>query len=166
MGRVLILIRFFIHDFYQNLLSRTGMKLDRHRNVRFEKDVSKLRSNNLVKYYQIVEGEFPTEYMEVVSSKRSITDSIPVLYNFFILANSKLHILRCIDFMINHLDTSALRFNYMDTDSFCLSLSKSLDDMVLPGMEDSWRQNKPNWFVIDESDIDQLREPGKFSISI
>ena len=64
--------------------------------------------------------------------------------------------------MINHLDTSALRFNYMDTDSFCLSLSKSLDDMVLPGMEDSWRQNKPKWFVIDESDIDQLREPGGY----
>lgn len=50
----------------------------------------------------------------------------------------------------------------MDTDSFCLSLSKSLDDMVLPDMKDSWRQNKSKWFVIDESDIDQLREPGEY----
>ena len=91
------------------------MKLDRHRNVRYENDMTKMRMNNLVKYYQIVEGEFPTDYMEIVSSKRSITDSIPVLYNFFILANSKLHILRCVNMLIDHLDTSALRFNYMDT---------------------------------------------------
>ena len=33
--------------------------------------------------------------------------------------------------------------------------------MVLPGMESSWLENKPKWFVIDESCIDQLREPGE-----
>ena len=147
-----------------NLISRTGMKLDRHRNVRYENDMTKMRMNNLVKYYQVVEGEFPTDYMEIVSSKRSITDSIPVLYNFFILANSKLHILRCINMLIDHLDTSALRFNYMDTDSICLTLSKPLDDMVLSGMESSWLENKPKWFVMDESCIDQLREPGEFKL--
>lgn len=90
------------------------MKLDRHRNVRYEKDMTKLKINNLVKYYQIVEGEYPTDYMEIVSCKRSITDNIPVLYNFYILSNSKLHVLRCIDMLINHLDCTALRFNYMD----------------------------------------------------
>ena len=48
-----------------------------------------------------------------------------------------------------------------DTDSFCLSLSKPLDEMVLPGMESSWAENKPKWFVMDVSNIDQLREPGE-----
>ena len=108
------------------------MKLDRHLNVRYENDPTKMRSNNLVKYYQIVEGEFPTDYLEIVSSKRSITDSIPVLYNFFILANSKLHVLRCIEMMISHLDTRALRFNYMDTGKpFYFSVSSDHDSNVL-----------------------------------
>ena len=53
------------------------MKLDRHLNVRFEKDISKLRSNNLVKYYNDVKGEFETEYTEIVSKKQSITDTVP-----------------------------------------------------------------------------------------
>ena len=33
--------------------------------------------------------------------------------------------------------------------------------MVLPGMESSWAENKPKWFVMDDTNIDQLREPGK-----
>ena len=62
--------------------------------------------------------------------------------------------------LISHLDTSAMRLNYTDTDSFCLSMSKSMDEMVLPGMEESWCRMKKIWFVIDEKCIDQLREPG------
>ena len=53
------------------------MKLDRHLNVRFEQDISKLRSNNLVKYYNDVKGEFDTDYVEIVSRKQSITDTVP-----------------------------------------------------------------------------------------
>ena len=53
------------------------MKLDRHLNVRFENDITKMRSNNLVKYFNDVKGEFDTDYVEIVSRKRRITDSIP-----------------------------------------------------------------------------------------
>ena len=38
-----------------------------------------------------------------------------VIYNFFILANSKLHILKCVDMLIRNLDTTAFRLCYMDT---------------------------------------------------
>ena len=105
------------------------MKLERHENVKYVHTSHKLRSNNRVKYYQDLVGEFQTDYLEVVSRKRSITDSIPgeiltsptkpniflVIYNFFILSNSKLHILKCIDMLIRNLDTSAFRICYMDT---------------------------------------------------
>ena len=99
-----------------------------------------------------------------------------VVYNFFILSNSKLHLLKGVDMMLRNLDVSALRLNYIDTgnflikssywnliifilDSMVLSLSKpSLDDMVLPGKEKSWEYHKKKWFVLDES---QIREPGE-----
>ena len=55
------------------------MKLDRHENVKYVHRSHKLRSNNLVKYYQELTGEFSSDYFEVVSRKRSITDSIPGL---------------------------------------------------------------------------------------
>ena len=47
-------------------------------------------------------------------------------------------------------------------DSLVLSLSKSLDEMVLPGKEASWEHNKRKWFVLDTAT--QLREPGKLQV--
>ena len=108
------------------------MKLDRRDNVRYVHNSEKMRSNNLIKYYQELVGEFETDYLEVVSRKRSVIDKIPgkltifvlffnyltyylVIYNFFILANSKLHILKCVDMLIRNLDTTAFRLCYMDT---------------------------------------------------
>ena len=88
-----------------------------------------------------------------------------VLYNFYILANSKLHILKSINFFLDHLDTSAIRLHYMDTDSFVMSLSKPLDELVLPGHESIWEAQKPNWFVMDPDCPDQQREPGENEIS-
>ena len=53
------------------------MKLDRHDNVKYVHTSHKLRSNNLIKYYNELVGEFDTEYLEVVSRKRAITDQVP-----------------------------------------------------------------------------------------
>ena len=61
--------------------------------------------------------------------------------------------------MLRHLDVYALRLNYIDTDSMVMSLSKSLDEMVLPGAERSWLHHKKKWFVLNET---QLREPGTY----
>lgn len=91
--------------------------------------------------------------------------NILVLYNYFILANSKLHILKSIDFFIDNLDTTAFRINYMDTDSMVMSLSKPLDELVLPHRQLYWEAQKSKWFVIDPDCPDQKREPGKFSIN-
>jgi hypothetical protein len=50
----------------------------------------------------------------------------------------------------------------MDTDSFVMSLSKPLDELVLPGRESIWEAEKPKWFVMDPDCPDQQREPGLF----
>ena len=53
------------------------MNLERHLNVRFVHESEKMQSNNLVKTFSELEGEFQTPYLEVISRKRKITDSIP-----------------------------------------------------------------------------------------
>ena len=53
------------------------MKLDRRDNVKYVHKSEKMRSNNLIKYYQDLVGEFETDYLEVVSRKRSVIDRIP-----------------------------------------------------------------------------------------
>ena len=96
-----------------------------------------------------LEGEFSTDLVEIISRKRVINDEIPgkcikvsvshsydhmilVLYNFFILANSKLHILKSMNFFIRNLDTTGFRINYMVT-SFNIKLSSSILIAVLQG---------------------------------
>ena len=54
----------------------------------------------------------------------------------------------------------------MDTDSFVMSLSKPLDELVLPGRESVWEAEKPKWFVMDPDCPDQQREPGVFHFFI
>ena len=44
-----------------------------------------------------------------------------------------------------------------------MSLSKPLDELVLPGRESQWKAEKPKWFVIDPDCPDQQREPGSLS---
>ena len=125
------------------------MNLEKHLNARFQKRSVKRRYNNFEKYSVPLIGEFETDYNEIISRKRKIHDNIPgesifdvklisiasVLYNFFILANSKLHILRCIDFFLDNLDTTGFRINYMDTvcyfiHIFCLKYSLGLNGFV------------------------------------
>ena len=59
------------------MVRRTGMNLEKHLNVRFVHESEKLNSNNLVKSYSELEGEFATPYLQVTSRKRSVTDCIP-----------------------------------------------------------------------------------------
>ena len=41
-----------------------------------------------------------------------------------------------------------------------MSLSKPLDELVLPDRESIWKAQKPNWFATDPGCPDQKREPG------
>ena len=59
------------------------MCLEKHTNVRFQEKSLKRRYNNFEKYSEPLVGEFPTNYIEIVSRKRKITDNIPGLNPFY-----------------------------------------------------------------------------------
>ena len=59
------------------------MNLEKHLNVRFVHESEKLNSNNLVKSYSELEGEFATPYLQVTSRKRNVTDCIPSKLNLY-----------------------------------------------------------------------------------
>ena len=71
--------------------------------------------------------------------------------------------LRFIDFLIENIDTSAIKLLYTDTDSIFLAMTKPIDELVLEDKREVW-SNKcySEWFVRDENDINQVREPGLF----
>ena len=48
----------------------------------------------------------------------------------------------------------------MDTDSIVMSLSKPLDELVLPHRIGVWKRVKSKWFVINPECPHEKREPG------
>ena len=81
-----------------------------------------------------------------------------------VLQNSKLKILQTVDFFIKYLDTSGITLAYCDTDSYMLCLTDKLDDLVKKDLKAEWESKKGSVFVLDESDVDQLRTPGLLKI--
>ena len=84
-------------------------------------------------------------------------------FSFAILQNAKLHMLKFIDMLIEYMDTSALKLLYTDTDSLFLAMTRPLNELVHKDKLDSWNSHiYSEWFVRDETCIDQVREPGLF----
>ena len=97
---------------------RMGMNLSKQKTVKYISNQSFKPSKHITpftKYHRHLEGEFDSGYTEIVSSKKTIEDKVPVHMSFFVLANAKLHFLKFIDTMLTHLDTSKVRLMYMDT---------------------------------------------------
>ena len=71
--------------------------------------------------------------------------------------------LRFIDTLIEYIDTNAIKILYTDTDSIFLAMTKPLNELVLPEKRDKWDSEIfDQWFVRDNTNIDQVREPGLF----
>ena len=71
--------------------------------------------------------------------------------------------LRFIDMLIENIDTTNVKLLYTDTDSIFLALTKPISELVYANKKEQWVSNiYNNWFVQDETDIDQAREPGLF----
>ena len=71
--------------------------------------------------------------------------------------------LRFIDMLIEYVDTDAIKLLYTDTDSIFLAMTKPINELVYEHKLDEWNDHKfSEWFVIDENNIDQVREPGLF----
>ena len=71
-----------------------GMDMAKFRHVRYESIDSKLKYGPLVVDLNPVLGEFDSRFVEITSRKKQITDKTAIHMSFFILQNSKLHILR------------------------------------------------------------------------
>ena len=71
--------------------------------------------------------------------------------------------LKFIDMLIDNIDTRAVKLLYTDTDSIFLALTKPIGELVHNHKLDDWNKNIiSKWFVLDEKNIDQVREPGLF----
>ena len=79
------------------------------------------------------------------------------IYNFIITEKQYCFGEKVMSLSNSNLDCSAIRLHYTDTDSFVVSLSKPLDDLVLPGRESVWEREKPKWFVMNPECPDQQR---------
>ena len=71
-----------------------GMDLTKFRHVRYEPIDGKLTYGPLVVDLDPVRGEFDSRYIEITCRKKRVTDKTAIHMSFFILQNSKLHILR------------------------------------------------------------------------
>ena len=49
---------------------------------------------------------------------------------------------------------------YMDTDSYFLAMTDTMDNLVKPELREEWAEVAQTMFVLDENDVDKLREPG------
>ena len=70
------------------------MDMSKFKHVRYEPIDSKMTYGPLVLDLDPVYGEFDSRHVQITSRKKRITDKTAIHMSFFILQNSKLHILR------------------------------------------------------------------------
>ena len=71
--------------------------------------------------------------------------------------------LRFVDMLLQYVKTEEIQLLYTDTDSIFLAMTKPLEELVLIDKKEEWNARvRSEWFVLDESDINQIREPGLF----
>ena len=68
--------------------------MSKFKHVRHEPISDKISYGPLIVDVDPVRGEFDSRYVELTCRKRNITDKTAIHMSFFILQNSKLHILR------------------------------------------------------------------------
>ena len=67
------------------------MNLDKHLNVRYQSISIKRRHNNFEKSVERLEGEFMTDFVEIISRKRVINDEVPGKLTIEKLSMSKIY---------------------------------------------------------------------------
>ena len=131
----------------KNIVFARQSEMEKHKSVLLES------SQQLYTEYEI-------DLYELTKAKKTISDKIPVHVAMFILQQSKLHMLKFLDFMYDHLVEGSFRLLYMDTDSFTFSLAADIEDLVKPEKRESYNLKKYDWFLRDDSAAEQ-RCPGK-----
>ena len=79
------------------------------------------------------------------------------------MQNAKLHMLKFIDMLIENVDTTAVKLLYTDTDSLFLAMTKPITELVNKNKLETWKSSTySDWFVRDDNNIHEIREPGLF----
>ena len=140
---------------------RLAMNLNNRRETKYirSKDLSDNTDLHLESSIPLF-TEYKIDILELKKKKRVINDRIPVHVALFILQNSKLHMMKFLDFLYNHLKFGSYRLLYMDTDSFTFSLSDSILNLIRPDAKQSFEKLKSEWFLTNNS-AREKRFPGK-----
>ena len=156
-----ILAKMILNSSYGKL----GLNIEKQDKVMYcRKDNLQINRNNMYyKRHRQLQAEFEIDLYEVIKSKKSATDSIPVQCALTILQLSKLHMLKFAHFLYEHLQQGSFSLLYSDTDSLNMSFTADLDALVKTEKIKSWQKLKYTWFVKDESP-EETRSPGKFKI--
>ena len=154
------------------------MNLAKHRNVQYcklDKLSQHIRSNNYDRHVQVMVNGEP-KFFEVIKTKKSITDKVPIATAFFILGNAKLTVLEFIADMLICVDPRSYRLLYMgiiifcrisyysnlDTDSLMFAMCDEFDHMIQAGKESEWLKIKEKWFCKNQD----CKIPGKLKIGM
>ena len=114
---------------------------------------------------------------EINSKPKSVKDDKLPHVGSAVLQLSKLHLLKFVYFLEEHLKPGAFTILYLDTDSVFLGLTKThnmpenfendyfgtwraaFSRIVKNNMKLSWEQNSKKWFVLDQT-VQSKRKPG------
>ena len=96
----------------------------RKREIRHKED--KIRTSPFFDFSVKIQGEFETNYIEIVKRNRSFKDSVPIHLATTILQNSKLTILNTVHNMMTYWDTDAFDIVYTGINHISISLYLTL----------------------------------------
>ena len=124
-----------------------------------------------------------SDVFEINSKPKSVKDDKLPHVGSAVLQLSKLHLLKFIYFLEEHLEPGGFKILYLDTDSIFLALTKTLDmpenfegnyfgtwraafsRIVKNNMKLSWEENSKKWFVLDQT-VESKRKPGIFDFHV
>ena len=136
---------------------------------------ARYRRKKTLKGYRVLTTEEDLgDNLELNLSKTKIEDSMPIHVGNAILAYSKVHFLKFIKFLRDHLRPGSYKLAYADTDSIAIGTTGSFhyegDDrkekirrmfepMLKIDMKASFFENWHEWFVLSDR-VEDLRKPG------
>ena len=117
-------------------------------------------------------------FFEVTKTPQTIVERFPLHAGNCVLHQSKILLVDFVVVLEKFLQEESFKFLYtgkssnvnlkkgiiifIDTDSFALSFTDGIDNLVRPELVNEWEKVKKKLFVLDETDAFDLRFPGKW----
>jgi len=144
------------------------MDKTKHKNCKYvdEKQFNKMKND-----FWFYDAEEYGDKFEVIMTKKSIKQDIPVQVGYGILQDAKLKMLQfCYDCVDKYIDRSNYQLIQMDTDSNYMALAgESFEELIKPEMREEFELDKHKWFPRPRTDTPEhkaydKRTPGLFKL--